>query len=178
MRKILSCICLVAVGAWFTACDDDDDKKSTTPNEFNLGDQKYALAAGYYDSVSTQTVGADTYHFWNVVVTSSGITYSGNKFVGTGDAVRFDLYTKQDGELPNGTYTASSLENGIENARIFITFNPESGTGTTYTDEVDDAEVTITKSGSTHTVTFTITLEDAREIKGTFAGTLTEVSNF
>jgi hypothetical protein len=178
MRKILSCICLLAVGAWFTACDDDDDNKEpTVVNEFSLGDQKYALSAGYYDSVKTQTVGADTYHFWNLVVTSSGLTYD-DGFSGTGDAVRFDLYTKQSGELPDGTYTGTSVDNGIESARIFTGFTLPGGTGTVYADEIQNAEVTILKSGSTHTITFSATLSDAREVKGTFKGTLTEVSDF
>ena len=176
MRKILSCIFLVAVAAWVTACKDDDADNKVA-NEFSVDNQKYALSTGFYDSLKTQMVGTDTYHFWNVAMASSGITYD-NGFVGTGDAIRFDLYTKQDGKLPDGTYTMSSLDNGIENTGIYIGFSPGAGTGTVYSDEVSDASVTIKKSGSTHTITFTAKLSDNKEIKGSFKGTLSEVNNF
>lgn len=177
MRKILSCLCLVVVAAaWLTACSDDDD--NNVSNEFTVNDQKYALSAGYYDSVRMQTVGTDVYHFWNVVMASDGISYDDDEFQGTGDAVRFDLYTKQEGQLPVGTYTMSDVDNGIENASAYVGFNTESGEGTIYADQVDDASVTIQESGDTHTITFTLTLDDGKEIKGAFKGTLTEVSNF
>ncbi|HYG20471.1 MAG TPA: hypothetical protein VD816_16140 [Ohtaekwangia sp.] len=179
MRTILSCICLVAVGSWFTACDDDDDKKSA-PREFTLDDTKYALTDGYLDSVRTQTIGEDIYHFWNVVMTSDGISYDAQNenFTGTGDAVRFDLYTTQEGVLPDGTYAASDLTNGIESAGVFIAFSPQTGTGTAYDNEISDGSVTVSRSGNEHVLNFTLVLEDQREIKGSWQGNLTRVEDF
>jgi hypothetical protein len=177
MKKILSCLCLVVVAAaWLTACSDDDDDNKVS-NEFTVNDQKYALSTGYYDSVRMQTVGTDVYHFWNVVMASDGISFD-SKFVGTGDAVRFDLYTKQEGRLPVGTYKMSDVDNGIQNASAFVGFNTETGDGTIYADQVDDASVTIEEASGAHTITFTIKLDNGKEIRGAFRGTLSEVSNF
>jgi hypothetical protein len=181
MKKILFCICVVAMTSWITACKDDDkDEGPKVANEFTLENTKYALSSSFADSVGTQVVGDKTYHLWNVAMTSSGITYDNSKtaFTGTGDAIRFDLYTSQAGMIPEGTYTAGGEDNGIESALVFLGVNLSEGGGTVYDNEISDAEVIVTKSGSSHVFNFTITLEDARIIKGSFKGELTVVPDF
>jgi hypothetical protein len=180
MKKILLSMCLIATASLFTACDDDKDDDPKVANEFTVDGNDHALASGYADFSIIQTVDDKTYNFWNIALVSSGITYeSGSSaFVGSGDAVRFDVYSTAEGVLPEGTYTAGGTDNGIEDAMIFVGVNLETGTGTIYNNEISDGEVVVSKSGDDHVIDFTFTLEDDRQIKGSFKGKLIEVESF
>lgn len=181
MKKILMSMCLLATASWFTACSDDDDKGPNVKNEFTVDGNEHALTKGYADFSIIQEVDGKTYNFWNVALVSDGITYESgsSKFVGSGDAVRFDIYSTSDGVVPEGTYTAGGTENGIEDAMIFVNFTLDGGgTGTIYNNEITDGEITISKAGDNHVINFTFTLEDNSTISGSFKGKLTEVESF
>src|SRR5687768_12105493 len=139
MKKILLSMCLVATASLFTACKDDDDKDDPkVANEFTVDGNDHALASGYADFSIIQTVGDKTFNFWNVALVSSGITYESgaSEFVGFGDAVRFDIYSTAEGVVPEGTYTVSGTDSGIEDAMIFVNVDLETGSGTIYNNEI------------------------------------------
>lgn len=181
MKKILLSMCLMATASFFTACKDDDgDNEPKVENEFTVDGNEHALAQGYADFSIIQTVGDKTYNFWNVALVSDGISYESgsSEFVGSGDAVRFDIYSTAEGVVPEGTYTAGGTDNGIEDAMVFVNVNLDSGTGTVYNNEITDGEVVVTKDGDNHVINFAFTLNDSRQITGSFKGKLTEVESF
>jgi hypothetical protein len=179
MKKLLFCLTVLAMCSWLTACkdDDDDDGDTKVANEMTVKGTAYALSGAYVDSLSTQTVGDKVYHSYDVVIASSGISFSeSGGFSGSGDAVRFELYTTQDGILPGATYLPGDTDNGIESARIFLGFG--TGSQTVYDDEITDGEITVSKSGDSHVFNFTFTLEDNSTITGSFKGVVTVADSF
>jgi hypothetical protein len=177
MKKLLFCLTVLAMGSWLTACKDDDGDDKNVANEFTVNGTTYALTDVYVDSISTHTVGDKVYHSYDVVIVSNGISFSDSEgFSGSGDAVRFELYSTQDGVVPSATYLPGDPNNGIETARVFLGFN--SGSPIVYDDEITDGEVTVSKSGDSHVFNFTLTLEDNSTITGSFKGEATVADSF
>ncbi|RAW00073.1 hypothetical protein DQQ10_16100 [Pseudochryseolinea flava] len=166
------------MGSLLAACkdeDDDDDKK--VANEFKVNNTTYALTDAYVDSVTTTTVGDKSYHVYNVVIASDGITFSeSDKFQGSGDAVRFQVQSTQEGWVPAAQYLPGTSDNILKSALVFVGFGSE--TPTVYDEEISDGQVTVSKSGEEHVFEFSFTLEDNSTISGSFKGAVTKANSF
>jgi len=178
MKKLLFCLTVLAMGSWLTACkDDDDDGDTKVANEFKVGDNTYALSDAYVDSVSTTTVGDKVLHLYRIVIASNGITYNDeSKFQGSGDAVRFEIQTSQNGTVPSATYLPGAGDNILKDAIVFTGYGTDAAK--IYDNEITDGELTVSKSGDSHVFNFTLTLEDDSKVTGSFKGEAMLVDSF
>lgn len=177
MKKILFCLTALAMGSLFTACKDDDDGDTKVANEFKINSNTYALTDAYVDSVSTMTVGDKVIHVYRVVIASGGISYvDGSGFQGSGDAVRFEVSTSQEGTVPSAEYLPDATDNILKSASVFTGYG--TGSPVIYDDEISDGRVTVSKSGDSHVFDFSFTLEDNTMITGSFKGEARVVDSF
>jgi len=166
---ILNFTVFAALLVCFSSCDGDDEGPS---GSFTFDDESYKLSRGYVRLDDTDVSGDNTYYYWTAVLTSKGIQYD-EVFTGKGDAVILNIVAlNDDGVLPSGTYTSTN-ETADSNG-VYIDFNVITEVGEVHTD-VTDVSITITKSGSTHKISFTIELNSGETVTGSFSGKVTEI---
>jgi len=158
-------VVLLLVSLVFTGCKKDDESSS---NSFSYNGKSYELTQGFlvnYGSVSKSTV----YNF-DLYLLTSGINVETG--TGTGSYLYFEMFTDSSTGLGDGTYdytdTYASLT--FDYAKIYIDYNIETQSGSyAY---IYDGTVTISKSGSTYTITIDCVDTNNKTIKGSYTGTL------
>ena len=164
-------IAFMALAVALTSCGDDEKK---VQSKFTFKGKDYELTRGFAEFDGIYTAGADKYYYWILVLTSSGITVDDDEeFQGTGDAVIIEIRAKNDDSfVPAGSYEFDDdLAYGYG---VYVNFNPATGAGSGYTD-IEDISITVSKSGNTYTINFTITLGDGSVVTGTYKGDLVEI---
>ena len=180
MKKLLFSVGLLAALTLFLgSCKDDDPKNG---GSFTYDGKKYTLAHAYITSDGTDTEGDDSYSYWFLVLVSSGLEYEEDDewFNGEGDLIYVYLSAanKADNEtLPAGTYLAPSDdgEDRIDYGEFWLNYKTEAGTRDEIETDVDDASITVTKSGTRYTLKFIINFEDDKQMTGSFSGPIEEV---
>ncbi len=79
-----------------------------------------------------------------------------------------------DSFIPEGSYSLD--DETADSYGIYTDYDTVTGLGTTYED-IADVSITISKSGNTFTINFTITLDDATVITGSYKGSITEIDS-
>ena len=173
MKKlIISCSAFIALVVVFSSCSDDEKDPA---GQFTYDGESHNLTKGFGEVDDVTQIGDDIYYDWNILLSSNGISYNEDEddYVGTGDAVTLWISVLNDDTfLPSGTYEYD--EDTGDSYGIYIDFNVEIGAGESYED-VDDTSITISKSGDTYTINFTITLGDGSEVTGSYNGSITRV---
>jgi hypothetical protein len=170
MKKIniLFVICSIAVLFAMPGCSKD--KSDSSSQSLTIGSTSYSFSNGYvglYDSYD---------HLYEIVLTSSGISYSSSDaaYTGTGNVIYVDFYSTAVGTI-TGTYTYSAEDTaGIGTFVDFgyiLNYNISAETYDSH-GSVTDGTVTITKSGSEYEISISST-----KISGTYKGTLTNLSS-
>jgi len=173
-RKIFSLMLLVALVVGFSACKDDDD---TPPGKFTHDGKTYDLARAFATLWDSWTSGDDTYYAWDLYLTSSGINYdeTEEEFTGEGEAVLLTIYALNDDSfVPVGTYNSADDECWSDG--VYVDFNVETGDGDEFED-FDSVTVTITKSGDTFTIEYTIEFTDGDTVTGSYKGSIKEIGD-
>jgi len=157
----------------FIACnkDDDDDNPPRPDNYIEYDGKYYALTQGYIENWGEMDPGV---YNLDLTLLSSGFTinYTGTELssiAGTGDAVYFEIYTADSNQIVPGTYTfnANSTAAGVFDEGFLglgVNFGTLSGTFHTVT----SGTVSIQKDGAAYTVSFNMTDETGKAIKGYF----------
>lgn len=167
---------MMAFGPLFiglSSCSDDDNNEPA--GKFTLDGTSHNLSKAYGGINFIDEVGDDTYYDWSIILVSSGISYDNDEegFVGTGEAVILWISVLNDDTfIPPGNYKYSDDTGDCDG--IYVDFNVETLDGEAYED-ADDASITISKSGNTYTINFTITLEDETVVTGSYKGSITEL---
>lgn len=160
----------MAIG--FSSCNDDEDGP---PGKFTFNGKTYQITKVYAESDGSEPVGDDVYYYWTVYLVSSGISYNTTEeeWSGTGDAVLLYFWALNDDSLlPPGTYTDD--DDGYCDG-VYIGYNVVEEVGDYYGD-FDSVSFTISKSGNTYTINFTIETDDGEVITGSFTGSVSDIS--
>jgi len=161
-------IVVVAVIFIFASCDNNGGAVSY----FTYDGNTYELATAVIERGGENTGPGESGYYVNFAAASSGMDII--NLTGTGDGLSLDLNSSSY-DLVAGTYTWSTtnVENTVVDAMIVLNYNLATDEGTTHF--ATTATVTVSVSGDTYTVEFTLTLENAKTVKGIWIGPATVV---
>lgn len=173
MRKVIfNLLLLGAMAALFGSCKDDE---KPVGGSFTYNGEKVTLKKGFYADWGSDQIGDDFYYYWTLTLTTQDLAFDEEEeeMTGEGDLIYLGLYGFNIGEseLPVGTfeYDANEGENELDYALILLGYG---GSQFEYTDDVKAGVVTISKSGDSYTITFTLTLETDEVVSGKYQGKL------
>ena len=181
MKKLFfSVILLLSATIFFGSCKDGENA-SPAGSSITLNGETRPLAKAFAQSFDPQPGGEDIFYGWALGLTGEGIVYDGDEeeFGGEGDVVLMLLSAINDDseELPVGTYTFPYEigKHSLSTVDVLIDFDSDVDERDSEfeQEEIESAEVTIAKSGSTYSINFTVTLEDDKKITGKYVGTIT-----
>jgi hypothetical protein len=160
-------VLVVAVIFIFATCDNGD-----AGSYFTYDGNTYELATAVIERGGENTEPGESGYFISFAAASAGMDII--NLTGTGDGIGLDLNSSSY-DLVAGTYTWSTtnVENTVVDAMIVINYNLATDEGTAYL--AIDATVTVSVSGDTYTVEFTLTLENAKTVTGIWEGSATVV---
>jgi hypothetical protein len=148
-----------------------DNKDNGPENYFKYNGKTYSLADGFLEYYG---LWSGTGYNFDVNLYSSGITYDGEDFQGTGNAVYLEMYSSSSASLASGTYTydESSSEDPLtfDEGMFGMKINMSDGSGTVTA--VGSGTVKVSKSGEAYEFTFSCKNSNNQTISGYFKGTL------
>ena len=179
-KNLLNLLLLVIIAVFVGSCKDDE----APPGSFTIDGTKHTLTKGYAEYQWSYVEGEDTYYNWVAALSSSGISYNetDEEFSGIGDVILFFLAIPNNDseELPTGTYTfpSDSGDPYIDDIWVALSLDADSEDEPDFAvnpEDLTEGEVTITKSGSTYTITFSLDF-DGEVVSGTYKGTIKPVA--
>ena len=148
--------------AFFTGCTTKSGGYSGGTGSFTYDGQTYPLAGAGFDIYST---------WFEVDLASSGINVP--EWTGSGQIVWFELISPSTQGAP-GTYTWNSATYELWDGGISLNYiaDPESGTYIWFDWETANGGdyITISASGSTYTIEFSVLLEHGNTVTGSYTG--------
>ncbi len=183
MKRVLTFLFLglLSLSVVFVSCKKDEETDdNTTPvvtNKMVFNGTTYALSNAYvfYYGKSNET--PVSYNL-DLVLSSSGFTYNEDSmdYVGTGDAIYFELFSNDSTKFTNGTYPMDTINAGFpftfDYAEVLIGFNASTGAGS-YEDLVSGSLVVAT-SGSNYVFTFTGKSKTGKDVTLSYTGGITK----
>lgn len=168
MNKNLFKIAIIILSViTFTGCSDDDDDNAK--GTFTYNGTTYELSNGVIESYGSIT--KSSYHL-DLTLYSSGLNYE--KGTGTGNALYFEIFSSSNSDLVAGTYAYDPEWTGepltFDFGAAYINFNITSESGTQVI--INEGTVTISKSGSTYTITVNCKDANDNSITGSYTGSL------
>jgi len=172
-RKSISLMLLVAVVVGFSACKDDEE----APGKFTLGSKTYELGKAVTLFLEAYGSPGNMYYVWRIALASPGVNFDEDDkvFTGAGEVVLLTIYPKNDDSfLPEGTYDGEDQETWCD--YVVTGYDFANIEGDTYYD-FEEVTVTISKSGDTYTIAFTIVTVDGETITGSYTGAVQNVGD-
>ena len=174
MKKVfISSFILAASIAFLGSCKDDEG--SGNKSSFTLGGKEYKLTKAFVALDEIEVEDEDVYYGWDIAMTSDGLFESEGNLDGKGDAVHVEFWAVNDDseDLPVGTFVYPEAGgNFIESVGVYVGFDFDIGEAEEEYEDIKSATMTISKSGNTYTVSFSITLEDDSVVTGKYVGTV------
>ncbi|MFN3841270.1 MAG: hypothetical protein ACK4RF_11250 [Cyclobacteriaceae bacterium] len=176
MKALLTYFASLLLFAFVLSSCGDDEK---VPNRIIIDGTSIKLTKGYIAGYGIEVDdNGDQGSLYDILLTSSGVTVTGNDLGGEGQILVLTLFSGSTIELKPGTYNYSD---GFIESTLYDAFaadgNFDTSIGTGY--YAIDGSVTISRSGNTWTIKFELQMEDDEGndviIKGSFSGQLTEV---
>jgi len=179
LKKILSFSMMAMAVTFFSACSEDEDPVEIVDevdNHFTLNQETFPLNSGTIHSIDTE-LHPET----NAVVYEWDIMLSSGDQNGKRHWVRFILNSSNPHDVPAGTYTYDEeyKAHAMDDFTYYITsIMRNSVPGTATGDLIANTEfktgtINVAKSGSTYSITFTITMDNGDTSTGQFTGPLT-----
>ena len=153
----------------FSSCSNGGGGGGEGTGSFTYDGTSYTITNGYIDDW-----GASGYADFDIILATAGL--DSWEWTGTGDFIWFDLVAPSSvGEA--GTYVWDLLATHVLwDCGIGLNWDAASDIGTWINGDWSLASgadyVTITKSGSTYTIEFSITLDGGEVVTGNYTGTL------
>jgi hypothetical protein len=160
-----------------SACKKDEVAAPTSSFTVDGASKNLKSAALLYATTSETSGTGKTYYRTELLLMSEGLTISGTKATGKGDAI--DLFINGASQkLDEGTYTFTNTGSNpeplqISKASIYINYDSITELGDQL--KFTALNMTVTKSGDTYTIAITGTA-GGKAIVGQYIGTVTNVS--
>lgn len=154
-----------------TALPDD----ATTENTFVYQNNTYDASVGYLINYGTDSDGITNF---DVFISSESITFSEAQadFLGTGNAVYFEMFSATATDIAPGNYTFVYTDidaNTFDWAELYIDYNiADDSLEPLATDNTSSGTVTVSKTGETYRISYEFTLANAEKVTGTFSGSM------
>jgi len=160
----------------FSSCTKDNDKDPA--NNLNYDNATYNLTWGIIAKpVIVKKSHALSFPFV-IAMASSGLSWDAQEddFIGSGHIVYFFAFSSSMTDLDNGTYNFSNSGEAFTfgEGGVMIHWDIENETG--LEDYINSGSFTLSKSGSTYSITINCGTEDQKTVTGFYKGPLTEIS--
>ena len=179
MKKLfVSSLILAAIIALLGSCKDDENPKQDSSVTYDGKEYSLTKAFAALDDIEIEDDG--TWYVWSLLLSDNGISYDDDEeeLKGSGDLIYAELWTlDDDSKLPVGTFVFPEAGgNFIEEGGLYLGYDLEEEEGEEDLDDIKSASVTISKSGSTYTISFSFTLLNDKVITGKYVGTVKDLT--
>jgi hypothetical protein len=168
---------LFTASLFLISCNNDDSSNddSSTDNNISFDGTEYDLSQGYvlhYDD------DMDSLSFYQLTLYSSSfeITYDDDAYIdditGEGQTLSFEINSSTSDDIALGTYTYSAHNSSTAGTFSYATASTYSNfeTDELNSSEITDGTLTISKNGSSYTLSFDLTDEDGVSVTGYYSG--------
>lgn len=173
---LLSVITCFAMIMFISSCSKDEEG---VPNRLVIDGTVYTLSKGYISGFGVEEdANGNLGSIYEVLFTSSGVTFDGDELSGTGQVLYMALFSRSTIELAAGTYDVRDtfLEGSVLES---LAGDGNFTTGSLSIYEITSGTLTISKSGNNWVFSFNFSaLDDAGatvSVTGSFSGTLEEI---
>lgn len=174
MKKILS---LSLIGILLLQSCGKDDEPAATPGtgQLTIGDETYTLSYGYIEDYGSN--GNDSFDV-DITLTSAAVDANTTTLTNF-SIVYLDLNTSVEGVLESGTYTFGEERDvkvmvaGLVAGGVNVDSEGDFSGGQGF--PAIDGTATVAVTGSTYTITFTLTGENDASASGTYTGSLEDL---
>lgn len=173
LLPLLSCL---AVAMFISSCGKDDEG---IPNRLIIDGTIYALSKGYISGYGVEEdANGNLGSIYEVLFTSSGITFNDDDLTGTGQILYMALFSRSTIELAAGTY---DVRDTFLEGSVLESFAADGNftTGNVSGYEIISGTLTISKSGNSWVFNFNFSARNDTggtvTVTGSYSGTLEEV---
>ncbi|MBN2746062.1 MAG: hypothetical protein JXR34_04985 [Bacteroidales bacterium] len=183
MNKVFSflIVALLSLSVVFVSCKKDDETDDTTTpvvtNKMVYNGTTYALSNAYVFYYGKENEVPASYNL-DLVLSSSGFVYNQDSmdFVGTGDAIYFELFSSDSTKFSNGTYMMDTMNFGFpmtfDYAEVLLGYNLATDAG--IYEEIVSGSFVVATSGSNYVFTFTGKTDSGEDVTISYTGGITK----
>ena len=161
----------------FSSCSSEDDEVNDNDNTGNATYDGTSINLTQGAIINYGEIEEGVYNFdIDLLSDDFDIDFENQEVNGGGENVYFEMWTSQSSGLKEGTYkmTNGEADFGISVADFSMNYNFDTDEGTIY--EANDAELTLSKSGNTYSLDFTLSFSNGKTLTGKYEGSLYELN--